>query len=346
MKKLLLILFVTSSTFVGAQVLQSDNFDALTLGNVGTDFTGLTAGQGNWFTLANNGAAPTTTTNAGNSNFQIVASGASGQGVKIVGADGNKGSRFMFKNDLGTLWAARTPGNDIIEVEYDLYTGPASTSKDQYGLRLYGMDGASLRTLNGFVFNMDTKVLAGVAYLNNGGTFGTYLITLQTGGLILTADTWVRIGFAYDSTTGETIWKTPTVYTGLPAANWAGPFVPTELDVISSTPSTNTAVSEVSFDRITSKATAIEDLLGVAEVNAVDSFSIYPNPVKDVVTISNNNLQINKIAIIDINGRTIKNVTVDNQTETQVNISELNSGIYFLKVETNEGISTRKIVKQ
>ena len=73
MKKILLLSFVFSISFVNAQVIQSEDFNGLTLGEVGTDITGATAGQGGFYTGSSNGAAPTTTTNAGNSNFEIIA---------------------------------------------------------------------------------------------------------------------------------------------------------------------------------------------------------------------------------------------------------------------------------
>jgi len=75
-------------------------------------------------------------------------------------------------------------------------------------------------------------------------------------------------------------------------------------------------------------------------------FSVYPNPANNLVTVSNNgNIQINKVSITDINGRTVKSTNYNGVTETQVNISELNAGIYFMNIDTNEGTATKKIVK-
>lgn len=75
-------------------------------------------------------------------------------------------------------------------------------------------------------------------------------------------------------------------------------------------------------------------------------FSVYPNPTNNIVNVSNTgNIQINKVAIMDINGRTVKSLNFNGVTETQVNVSELNSGVYFMSIDTNEGIATKKIVK-
>ena len=138
MKRILLTLALTASTITFAQTLQSENFNSLNTANIGTDFAGAIAGQGGWLTASSNGAAPTTSTNAGNSNYQVVATGNGGtKGLQITGPNGDKGQRFMWKDGLNTAWAARTAGNNVIEVEYDFYTGPTSDSRTQIGIRLY-----------------------------------------------------------------------------------------------------------------------------------------------------------------------------------------------------------------
>jgi Secretion system C-terminal sorting domain len=340
MKKLLLLLFLGSATFAEAQVLQTEDFNGLTLGEVGTDITGVTAGQDNWLTFSSNGAAPTTATNAANSNFEIVATGFDGtNGLKIVGSDGNKGSRFMWKPDFTTLWDTRDAGNEIIEIEYDLFTGAASTSTAQYGVRLYGLDGATSRVLNGFIYNINTRELEGVAYLNNAGTFGTYLVNLAAApGLILNENTWYRIGFAYDTSTGEMIWNPGTGSTGLPAANWTGPFALDEIDFVSGTPTTNTGVSEIVFDNLTVKATATEGLLGVTEI-ADATFGVTPNPARDFVTITTNDT-LKSVELFDMNGRTV----LVSEGVNQINVSDLASGIYMMKVTSDKGTATKKLI--
>lgn len=349
---LLLLVFIASYLPTRAQVLITENFNALTIGNVSSDITGATAGQNGWYTYSTNGAAPTTTTNANVSNLQIVASGNGGtKGLKIVAPNGNKGSRYMWK-DVAAVWATRTSGNNIIQVEYDFFTGPATTSKVQSGMQLFADDNsvtpAASRTINGFVYTMDTRVLTGVAYLNNAGTYGTYLINLAAApGVVLTSNTWYRIGFSFDSTTGEVKWKGPGFYGSLPNTNWAGPFDPNEIDFVSAAPSTNAATSDMIFDNLTISAVVTESLLGVKQLATINSkkFSIYPNPANNIVNVSNDdNIQINDVKLTDINGRTVKSVSA-NATQVQINISDLNAGVYFMNIETNEGSAIKKIIK-
>lgn len=74
------------------------------------------------------------------------------------------------------------------------------------------------------------------------------------------------------------------------------------------------------------------------------NFSMFPNPVSDVLNIVNtSNININTAEITDVNGRVVKEVTGE---VNQINISTLTSGIYFLKINTDEGTGTTKIVKK
>lgn len=93
---------------------------------------------------------------------------------------------------------------------------------------------------------------------------------------------------------------------------------------------------------------AIDDV-EITEVLSAESFqanllSIYPNPVTISLNISNaNNIEIKNISVTDINGRVIKN---ESGTLTQINVLDLNSGVYFVTLETSDGKTTMKFIKQ
>jgi hypothetical protein len=55
-------------------------------------------------------------------------------------------------------------------------------------------------------------------------------------------------------------------------------------------------------------------------------------------------LTFENVTIVDVNGRTVKTV-VDNQTQLQINVSDLTSGVYFMNIETNEGKTVKKFIK-
>lgn len=74
--------------------------------------------------------------------------------------------------------------------------------------------------------------------------------------------------------------------------------------------------------------------------------TIYPNPAANVVNILSKNNEINCVFMTDVNGRTVKNVNIANATEAQINISDLAAGVYIMKITSNEGIITKKIIKK
>ena len=83
---------------------------------------------------------------------------------------------------------------------------------------------------------------------------------------------------------------------------------------------------------------------GVDEL--ASSFNIYPNPVKDELFIETE-MNVEEVAIYDIYGRQAMSQQV-NETASQqvVNVADLNSGIYFVKVVTSEGEIVKRFVKK
>lgn len=78
-----------------------------------------------------------------------------------------------------------------------------------------------------------------------------------------------------------------------------------------------------------------------------NNFSMYPNPVANELNIvAKTNNTINAISIVDMNGRTVKNSNDAGMNNTSVNVSDLNAGVYFVTIETNEGTGTSKFIKK
>jgi len=74
-------------------------------------------------------------------------------------------------------------------------------------------------------------------------------------------------------------------------------------------------------------------------------FNVYPNPANNLVNVSGGNVTFDAVNVTDLNGRVVKNVKFDAVSSTQINISELSSGMYIMNIFTNEGVATKKIVK-
>jgi len=73
-----------------------------------------------------------------------------------------------------------------------------------------------------------------------------------------------------------------------------------------------------------------------------DGFELYPNPVKNgLLSILSKSNTIKNISIYDVIG---KQVYQKKTTAIQINVSNLKSGLYFVKVVQDGKIATRKLV--
>jgi uncharacterized repeat protein (TIGR02543 family) len=71
---------------------------------------------------------------------------------------------------------------------------------------------------------------------------------------------------------------------------------------------------------------------------------LFPNPVSTSLYLSNLPLKA-EIKILSADGKLIKDIEAIS-TETTIDVSSLNNGIYLLKVKSKEGISVEKFIKQ
>ena len=90
-----------------------------------------------------------------------------------------------------------------------------------------------------------------------------------------------------------------------------------------------------------------EEIIDTTNVisNYENRFNIYPNPVEDELTITTE-LRVEEIAIYDIYGRQTMCQQVNETTSQQVvNVAGLNSGIYFVRITTEDGEIVKRFVK-
>ncbi|MGK4566106.1 peptide-N-glycosidase F-related protein [Flavobacterium sp. 3HN19-14] len=84
-------------------------------------------------------------------------------------------------------------------------------------------------------------------------------------------------------------------------------------------------------------------VLGVESFVQMD-FDYSPNPTKDVINVKANST-IKSIELYDIQGRILVNKTTDD-VQADINIGNYSNGVYFLKVKSDKGEKTKKIIKE
>ena len=79
--------------------------------------------------------------------------------------------------------------------------------------------------------------------------------------------------------------------------------------------------------------------IGVSEVENAN-VTLYPNPLSNILHIEAQGIQ--EVNVMDINGRTVMSM----QNANTIDMSNLASGVYFVRVITTDGVSTQKITRQ
>lgn len=91
----------------------------------------------------------------------------------------------------------------------------------------------------------------------------------------------------------------------------------------------------------------LSEMLGFEETKANSTYRFFPNPARDNITIEklSNTNQNEYIAICDIQGKKILQQQLK-QSQTVIDISSLNKGLYIIKLINSEHLELNKFVKK
>jgi pimeloyl-ACP methyl ester carboxylesterase len=95
---------------------------------------------------------------------------------------------------------------------------------------------------------------------------------------------------------------------------------------------------------VNSNAAALTVLTGIADIDAANSISVYPNPAKDHVTITSNADQDMAASLYDMNGQKVLDASLHNG-KNALNINSISAGVYVLKAfDANNNYKQVKVV--
>jgi len=308
------------------------------------------------------GGGSSGTTFIANADFQIVPENTKGNilTIKETPSTTHHIGRNVFRSDIATIWNQRIPGNDILKLSFELYTGPVTVGEKKNLIHYsYGLPQQRYIFCN-LIFDATTKALqlAIQTSKNNSALLHTGNKLNGNYDLILPSDTWITVEFYIDYTGS-------TYYVSVPSLNHTVSFdfgFPMALtdpvnegDPVNGTPKRlyfggrtfiNSIYYETKFDNINISATNIAPTVSVKDFIS-DKFNVFPNPVADIVTITNSeNIGFEAITVYDLEGRVIKARKYNGENKTQLNLSNLATGVYLLHIKTKEGVAVKKIIKQ
>ncbi|MFT6137796.1 MAG: Leucine-rich repeat (LRR) protein [Salibacteraceae bacterium] len=183
-------------------------------------------------------------------------------------------------------------------------------------------------------FSTDCSVIVLINSITVQGQAGVSTITTQGGTLQIEAD--VLPANADDGTYTWSVFN----QTGSATIDANGLLTASTNGIVSVTATANDASGETGSMIVT---ISNQDL-GINE-NAVNALvKLYPNPVQNELFVESKDEQITEMTILDYSGRVVKVIT--NTNANSIDVSELNQGVYLLKVSTGNGVSTKRFIKQ
>lgn len=106
----------------------------------------------------------------------------------------------------------------------------------------------------------------------------------------------------------------------------------------------DTLISEGSSDNYIAKLS--NPLASISEKDISENVNIYPNPSSGIFTIEINTKgkEETEIEVYSVTGQLIK-TQIENSDKFQIDISEMNKGMYLLKVQNKNSITSKRIIK-
>lgn len=86
--------------------------------------------------------------------------------------------------------------------------------------------------------------------------------------------------------------------------------------------------------------------VGINDVENLVDISVFPNPTNDKFQVSGLKFQVGEIQIYNVWGETVFQSSIQQLSDSEIDFSNQPAGIYFLRLNTTEGMVNNKIVVQ
>ena len=87
------------------------------------------------------------------------------------------------------------------------------------------------------------------------------------------------------------------------------------------------------------------EVLGTQD-ELLETLAVYPNPTSDVINIVSPQSAIQQVTVYDMMGRVVLQLDGANQNNVQLDLSSVNSALYFVEISTENATMTKRIIKK
>jgi uncharacterized repeat protein (TIGR03803 family) len=322
-------------------------------------------------------------TTSGAINVLVSFNGATGvypYGSLIQGIDGNLYGMAMYgggAGDSGTIFKCTTSGNLTTLYNFNCSNGGypynsliQGTDGNLYGMTLYGGSADS-----GVIFKCSTKgeyttlvnlnAQTGCFPYGNlvQGTDGSLYGMTQAGGAYsggtlfkCTTSGTINVLVNFNDTIGQSpmgslILASDSNFYGMTTAGGASGagfiFQYNSLGKLTNLARLTGALYACSPVRQYGKLLEVNPTLGLNEISLTNEIKVYPVPARDILNIVFDNPFKGNIQISDMSGRNLMTLDLtSNRNKTEIDISTLSSGVYFVEIENSTNRSVYKFVKE
>jgi hypothetical protein len=120
---------------------------------------------------------------------------------------------------------------------------------------------------------------------------------------------------------------------------------PANVNPVATTIYTVTGTSALGCEGKTTYQLTVDACTGINSVSqTLNGLSVYPNPTSGVFTIGLNNTAAKTIVVTDLSGRTILSTT-GTDANININLSAFANGVYYVKVQSENGVGVTKVIK-
>jgi hypothetical protein len=84
-------------------------------------------------------------------------------------------------------------------------------------------------------------------------------------------------------------------------------------------------------------------VLGITESTLASSVNVFPNPADEQLAVVSKGIEVQKVELMNIAGQVIK-TTESNDLVVTMNVADVASGVYLVRIHTAQGSTTKQVV--
>lgn len=176
-------------------------------------------------------------------------------------------------------------------------------------------------------------------------------LTLDFDSIVITSFTGLPASMTYDCSTilgGCTFIGGETgclIISGTPSAGEEGLYTPEIIVDVYLAGSPDSQATEI-IDWYVLEILPAGSCTNVLSDQAKESLNLYPNPAKNMLTLEGLNGSINTISIVNINGQIMKQYATIDTNSFEMNVENLETGVYFVKIDNTNSSKTIRFIKE